>query len=988
MSDGQRPVTASRPRTARPQTASLGQPAVWEEDEYDDDDDDVGMFSFARPSTGTDAAANPSAPPAGPASPRSPYNHPYSPFMFGFSAHGQTGHDISPTAVEFAEPARPQTATASRVPPSSFSPAAAFASQAQAGSHHAHPTSFQPDSPEPQPGPRKRGSWQSPDSPNHVVGNPYEHQLGREPSRRTSDGSSRDKADALALEWADRQRGLPIGIDADGQAFMLNELGQPLRPVDTREEKMLAAAQLGQYVDYTEGGGASVRQSYQEEEEEDSPFPEVRASVSNIDDPEMPVLTVRSWTIGLFFSVVISAVNCFFYLRYPAPLITPIITQVLSYPLGKLLARILPYTSWKTPRWLQQLGADETFSFNPGPFNIKEHTILVIMANVSTAPAFGLNFSLASDKYYGVAHGAGFDILLILTTQMIGFGAAGLLRRFLVWPATMVWPTNLVFCTLLNTLHAEDEDDESGPSRFRFFLYIIAGAFCWYWLPGFLFVALSAFSWVCWIAPNNVVVNQLFGVSSGLGMGLFTFDWSQIAYVVSPLVVPWWAEANVFVAFVLAFWLIAPLMYYTNVWNSAYLPMSTSSVFDRYGAPYNTSAVVDLAHMKLNETAYQEYSPLFLPITYATVYGVALMLSTSVIVHTVLYHGRDVWNRIKRFNDKEDVHMKLMKNYPEVPDWWYFAFLVIAFGMSIVTIACWDTQMPVWSVIVAVVVGLVYMLPGGFVFATASYQISINLIVELFAGYIIPGLPLANMLFKVYSLQTLGVGLTFVQDLKLGHYMKIPPRATFAVQVIATIITSVVQVGVKRWLESAVPDLCAPDQKSLLTCPYAEVYYSSSIVWGLIGPARQFSVGQVYNPILYWLLAGAVLPVVTWSLANRYPNSWVRYMNVPVALSGIMFMPPASGINYSSWFFVGFVFQFLMRRRNFRWWSKYNFVLSAGLDAGTILSGIIIFLCVQLPKNGTISVDWWGNKVFTKTLDWAGASYKTPPEEGFGPATW
>jgi hypothetical protein len=35
-------------------------------------------------------------------------------------------------------------------------------------------------------------------------------------------------------------------------------------------------------------------------EEEDSPYPEVRASVSNIDDPDMPALTIRMWFIGLF----------------------------------------------------------------------------------------------------------------------------------------------------------------------------------------------------------------------------------------------------------------------------------------------------------------------------------------------------------------------------------------------------------------------------------------------------------------------------------------------------------------------------------------------------------------------------------------------------------------------------------------------------------------------------------------------------------------
>lgn len=43
-----------------------------------------------------------------------------------------------------------------------------------------------------------------------------------------------------------------------------------------------------------------------------------------------------------------------------------------------------------------------------------------------------------------------------------------------------------------------------------------------------------------------------------------------------------------------------------------------------------------------------------------------------------------------------------------------------------------------------------------------------------------------------------------------------------------------------------------------------------------------------------------------------------------------------------------------MRRRHFRWWSKYNFILSAGLDSGTILSALVIFFTLQLPKGGSI----------------------------------
>ncbi|GAA5863764.1 hypothetical protein JCM8547_006058 [Rhodosporidiobolus lusitaniae] len=976
-----RPKTASRPRTAHAPPTAGGLNAWNEEDDYDSDDDDVGMFSFARPQTGevSGATTSPStAAPFTPGSVASPYPYPYSPNVFGFSPHGS----ISPSTAAPSEAHRPQTAV---------SPAAAYAREMQASAISSQPSSFQPHPASPQTFPRKRGSWQASESPNHVVGNPYDEGLRREVSRRTSDGSSRDKIDALASSWADDQRRLSYAVDENGQTIMLDELGEPMRVATTREEKLIAeTAHMQQYVEYDTGmgGGGGRGGSIYGEEDEDSPYPEVRASVSNIDDPDMPVLTFRSITIGLLFCIVISAVNCFFNLRYPAPLITPVITQVLSYPFGKLLARFLPISMWNTPRWVHRIGGPETFSFNPGPFNIKEHTILVIMANVATSPAYGLNFSVASDKFYGVAQGAGFDILLVLTSQMIGFGVAGLCRRFLVWPAALIWPQNLVFCTLLNTLHAEDDDEDAGPTRFRFFLYVICGAFVWYWVPGFLFVALSAFSWVCWIKPNNVVVNQLFGVSSGLGMGLLTFDWAQISYVVSPLIVPWWAEVNIFAAFAIAFWIIAPIMYYTNVWESAYLPISTSSVYDRFGTPYDTSAVVDAGHMKLNETAYQEYSQLFLPITYATVYGIAFMLASGVIVHTILYHGKTIWSKIKRVNDAEDIHMKLMKSYAEVPDWWYAAFLVVAVGLSLVTVGCWDTQMPIWSVLVAILIGLFYIIPGGFVFATTGTQITINLLVELVAGYIIPGLPLGNMLFKTYGVQALTTGSTFVQDLKLGHYMKIPPRATFTVQVIATFITSIVQVGVKRWLVSTVPDLCAADQKAFLTCPYAQVLYSSSIVWGLIGPARQFGIGHVYNPILYWLLAGAVTPCITFALSKRYPNTWVEYINVPVALSGAVFVPPASGINYSSWILVAFIFQFLMRRRRFPWWSKFNFVLSAGLDAGTVLSGILIFLCIQLPRQGTISLEWWGNNVFTKTLDWAGVSYKTPPEGGFGPTSW
>lgn len=46
-----------------------------------------------------------------------------------------------------------------------------------------------------------------------------------------------------------------------------------------------------------------------------------------------------------------------------------------------------------------------------------------------------------------------------------------------------------------------------------------------------------------------------------------------------------------------------------------------------------------------------------------------------------------------------------------------------------------------------------------------------------------PGKPLANVAFKTYGYISMAQALSFVSDFKLGHYMKIPPRSMFIVQV-------------------------------------------------------------------------------------------------------------------------------------------------------------------------------------------------------------
>jgi len=174
------------------------------------------------------------------------------------------------------------------------------------------------------------------------------------------------------------------------------------------------------------------------------------------------------------------ALNVYYTFRSPAPSVAPLTLVLIAYPIGKFFAFVIPAKTYRLPRWL---GGVE-FSLNPGPWSIKEHALVYIMANVAVYPPYALNAIVVLQFYYGISYGFGFDLTLVLATQLTGFGLAGLCRRFLVWPASMVWPQNLVACTLLNTLHAEEDDESGGITRYRFFMYLFGGSFLFFFLPG------------------------------------------------------------------------------------------------------------------------------------------------------------------------------------------------------------------------------------------------------------------------------------------------------------------------------------------------------------------------------------------------------------------------------------------------------------------------------------------------------------------------
>lgn len=55
-----------------------------------------------------------------------------------------------------------------------------------------------------------------------------------------------------------------------------------------------------------------------------------------------------------------------------------------------------------------------------------------------------------------------------------------------------------------------------------------------------------------------------------------TFDWSQIAYIGSPLVTPFWAALNIVGGLILVMWIAAPIMCESSLMRSRMAATNTS----------------------------------------------------------------------------------------------------------------------------------------------------------------------------------------------------------------------------------------------------------------------------------------------------------------------------------------------------------------------------------------------------------------------------
>ncbi|KAL1711071.1 OPT oligopeptide transporter protein-domain-containing protein [Schizophyllum commune] len=657
------------------------------------------------------------------------------------------------------------------------------------------------------------------------------------------------------------------------------------------------------------------------------------------DDPTQPVWTFRLWFISIGLSCFGAVLSQIFAFRPQTIYVSQLFLQTFGFVLGKICEYVLPGPNHTLPSMRTPDNAFWRF-VNHGPYNIKEHTGSLIMSAAAVHGALAIQIFVVDDLFYNRHLNHANAIFTLLGSQLLGYGLGGLMRSFLVYPTCCVYPNVMPTVQMFDVLH-RGQDNLLQKKRVRFFWILFIGIFIWEWFPEYIAPTLTGVSIFCLARQKSPWVTRIFGGAAGNeGLGLFSlcFDWQYVgsggsAY--GALFQPIQTQLSSYVGLALCI-IIFCACYANNVWNAQRFPFLSQLLFNETGDTYNQSLILNDDYT-LNATKLEQEGLPWFAASYV-IYKIATSLSLgATVTHMAIWHGKQIWTAIKEATSGEikDPHYQKMKAYKEVPWWWYAGFLVASIVMSLVTCYTGHSQLPWWAFIVAIIFAAVFLPIIAFLYAVICFVPSTEDIAKMLGSALVPGSPHANMYFAMYAYNSTEQGRSFTRDLKIGQYVKLPPRVTFTMQTIGAVIGALLNYLIMALIIEANRDILLSVQgTNVWSGATYQSYNSDAVSWGALGK-HLYSPGSRYGIIPMSILIGLIVPIPFWLLHKKFPKWGLDQVITPmiaVQIGGL-----SSGINSSIFmtFLLCLVSQYWLRKYHPRWFRKYNFLMSAALDGGT-----------------------------------------------------
>lgn len=325
-----------------------------------------------------------------------------------------------------------------------------------------------------------------------------------------------------------------------------------------------------------------------------------------------------------------------------------------------------------------------------------------------------------------------------------------------------------------------------------------------------------------------------------------------------------------------------------------------------------------------------------------------------------------------------------MQRYKEVPEWWYGVCLLVAIAFGVAGVAAYPTNTSPGVVFYGLLLCLIFIVPVGIVKSMTGIEVTLNVLAEFIGGAWVEGNATSLNFFKSFGYVTCAHAIWFTNDLKMAHYIKIPPRQTFWAQMMATLVSTLVCTAILNF-QMSLPNICTAEAPFRFTCPGINTFFTASVMWGTIGPSRVFGAGAPYTATLIGWPLGIVIAGGIYYIQRRFPkNAVLRQIHPVVMVYGpinwapynLSYFLPALPIGYLSWVYT--------KQRYLAFWAKYNFVLSAAWSVAIAICALICFFALQY--NGIELPEWWGNTAQNQGCeDKACTLLKLGEGEFFGP---
>jgi OPT family oligopeptide transporter len=393
--------------------------------------------------------------------------------------------------------------------------------------------------------------------------------------------------------------------------------------------------------------------------------------------------------------------------------------------------------------------------------------------------------------------------------------------------------------------------------------------------------------------------------------------------------------------------------------------MLSTSIFSSNGSIYHQSAVFG-AKSELNQTALEQVGLPALTGSNAWANLTANLAIGGLIAHVILFWGPDAVSAFKLAytRSQPDPHYQAMKKYKEAPWWWYLILLVLSFVAGLIVVFKGETTLPWWSFIVALIFGTFITPFSTLLFARMGNGIATNQLMKMVAGAINPGRPVANLYFSMWSHDVISTSINLAGDLKMGQYLKIPPRVMFLTQVWGTILGALVNYVVMISVVDAQREiLLSPTGTNIWSGQVPQSLNSAAVTWSL---AKQlYGFNGPYWIIPMSLLIGTVPTFIQWLIWKRWPtigSLHVDKLMLPIIYQYSSFLSAGVNSTITSSILVGLASQLWLRKYHPGWYKKYNYILGGALDGGAqVMIFILSFSVFGASGNPRPFPVWAGN---------------------------